>query len=147
MLFRSDSPVISDGQVSARLHLSRGPLYRIDSIRKNGNAKISSHFLQHYLGIPNGSLFNAEKIDDVGRKLATLPYLQEVQPADVQLLGTGSVLNLYLKQKKSVDSWPSIGEPKPPSRHSVSCQKVMSNLVEMVSLQIGWRGFCPFTVI
>lgn len=98
---RLDSPVISDGQVSARLHLSRGPLYRIDSIRKNGNAKISSHFLQHYLGIPNGSLFNAEKIDDVGRKLAALPYLQEVQPADVQLLGTGSVLNLYLQPKKS----------------------------------------------
>jgi outer membrane protein assembly factor BamA len=97
---RLDSPVISGRDVSGRIRLSRGPLYHIDSIRINGRAKISSHFLQQYLGIPNGSNFNADKIDDVGRKLAALPYLQEVQPADVQLLGTGSVLNLYLQPKK-----------------------------------------------
>ena len=98
---RLDSPVISGGHVSARLHLSRGPLYRIDSIRVNGKVHISNHFLQQYLGIPQGSFFNAEKVDDVGRKLAALPYLQEVQSSDVQLLGTGSVLNLYLQPKKS----------------------------------------------
>ncbi len=96
-----DSPLISEGQVSAKLRLSRGPLYRIDSIRVNGKMKISSHFLQQYLGIPNGSPYQADKIDDIGRKLAALPYLQEVQPSDVQLLGTGSVLNLYLQPKKS----------------------------------------------
>lgn len=97
---RIDSPVITETDISALIRLSRGPLYHIDSIRVNGRARISSHFLQQYLGIPNGSNFNADRIDDVARRLAALPYLQEVQPADVQLLGTGSVLNLYLQPKK-----------------------------------------------
>jgi outer membrane protein assembly factor BamA len=98
---RLDSPVITNSHVTARLKLSRGPLYHIDSIRVNGKVNISNHFLQQYLGIPNGANFQAEKIDDIGRKLSALPYLQEVQPADVQLLGTGSVLNLYLQPRKS----------------------------------------------
>ena len=96
-----DSIRLDDDKMEAMLKSRKGPLYHIDSIRILGKAKISSKFLQHYLGISHGSLYNKAKLEEVGKRMLELPYLQEVQPNDITLLGTGSVLNLYLAPKRS----------------------------------------------
>jgi hypothetical protein len=70
-----------------------GLLYHIDSVHVLGNAKISRNFLQHYLAIPNGSLYNKKKTG-AGHKNIRLPYF-EVQPNDITMLRSGSLLNLY----------------------------------------------------
>ena len=96
-----DSFLLEAEKVSAKLKVDRGPAYKIDSIRVFGNAKISNNYLQRYLSIPDGSLYNREKLQQISKKLRELPYLEEEQPSNLTRLGTGSVLNLYLKQKKS----------------------------------------------
>ncbi|MBK9484079.1 MAG: BamA/TamA family outer membrane protein [Chitinophagaceae bacterium] len=96
-----DSIRLDDNKMDALLRAKRGPLYHVDSIRVLGKAKISKKFLRHYLGISNGSLYNKEKLDLVSKRLLELPYLQEIQPADVTMLGSGSILNLYLAPKRS----------------------------------------------
>jgi outer membrane protein assembly factor BamA len=96
-----DSLNLEEDSLSAILKIEKGPLYKIDSIRVFGNAKISNKFLQNYLDIHNGSVYKKEKLISISRKISELPYLEEEQPANLSLLGTGSVLNLYLKQKKS----------------------------------------------
>jgi outer membrane protein assembly factor BamA len=79
----------------------KGPLYHIDSISVKGKIRISNSFLQRYLSIPNGSIYNKEKLDQVSKRLLELPYVQEQQPSELLMLGTGSVLDLYLAPKKS----------------------------------------------
>ena len=96
-----DSIRLDEEKMEALLRSRRGPLYHIDSIRVFGKAKISKKFLQHYLGISNGSLYNKEKLEQVSKRMLELPYLQEVQPSDVTMLGSGSMLNLYLAPKRS----------------------------------------------
>ncbi len=96
-----DSIRLEENKMDALLRSRKGPLYRIDSIRVLGKARISKKFLAHYLEIPDGSLYNKEKLELVGKRLLELPYLQEVQPNDITLLGSGSVLNLYLAPKRS----------------------------------------------
>jgi outer membrane protein assembly factor BamA len=96
-----DSIRLDDNKMDALLRAKKGPLYHIDSIRVLGKAKISKKFLRHYLAIADGSLYNKEKLDQVSKRLLELPYLQEVQPADVTMLGSGSILNLYLAPKRS----------------------------------------------
>jgi outer membrane protein assembly factor BamA len=76
-------------------------LYHVDSISIKGKAKISNSFLQHYLGISKGSIYNREKLDLVSKRILELPYLQEQQPSELLMLGTGSILNLYLQPKRS----------------------------------------------
>lgn len=98
---RLDSIVLQQDSLYALLMLDKGPLYRIDSIRNQGSASLSSNFLQHYLGIPNGSIFRKDILQGVSRRLQELPYVQEQKPWDLTLLGTGSVLNLYLAPKRS----------------------------------------------
>ncbi len=96
-----DSIKMNEDGMNAALKVKPGPLYHIDSIRVFGKGKISNYFLQRYLSIPNKSIYSKEKLEDVGRRLLELPYLQEQQPSDLTMLGTGSVLNLYLQPKRS----------------------------------------------
>lgn len=96
-----DSIRLDDNKMDALLRAKKGPLYKIDSIRVFGKAKISKKFLRHYLDLPNGSLYNKTKLEQVSKRLLELPYLQEVQHNDITMLGTGAVLNLYLAPKRS----------------------------------------------
>ncbi len=96
-----DSIVLEEDSVSASLKIEKGPLYKIDSIRVFGKAKLSNYFLQRYLDIRNGSVYKKDKLLNISKKILELPYLEEEQPSNLSLLGTGSVLNLYIKPRKS----------------------------------------------
>lgn len=96
-----DSISLEEEKITALLKVNPGVLYHVDSIRVLGKGKISKNFLQHYLNIPNGGIYNKERLQQVSKRILELPYLQEVQPNDITMLGIGSVLNLYLAPKKS----------------------------------------------
>jgi outer membrane protein assembly factor BamA len=96
-----DSIISRRDGLNALLKVNKGPLYHIDSIRVYGNAVISNIFLQRYLNIQNGSLYNIDKLKQTDKLLLQLPYLQEVKRSNLTMLGTGSILNLYLIPKKS----------------------------------------------
>jgi outer membrane protein assembly factor BamA len=98
---RLDSLAYNGNALWARLNIDKGPLYKIDSIRIYGKASISNVFLQRYLEINKGSIYRKNKLQDISKKLLELPFLTEDQSWNLTLLGTGSVLNLYLQPKKS----------------------------------------------
>jgi len=100
-VFLDSLQILDDNRVSAILKVEEGPLYRIDSVRIFGNVKVSNNFFQHYLDIANGSIYNKQKLEQVSKKMMELPYVEEEKPLDISMLPTGSVLNLYLKQKRS----------------------------------------------
>jgi len=100
-VFLDSLQILDDNRVSAILKVEEGPLYKIDSLRVFGNVKVSNNFFQHYLDISNGSIYNKQKLGQVSKKMMELPYVEEEKPLDISMLPTGSVLNLYLKQKRS----------------------------------------------
>ena len=56
--------------------------------------------MQQYLGIRNGSIYRKEKLVEIGGRIRELPYLQEKQPFNLTMLGTGSILNRISGCKK-----------------------------------------------
>lgn len=96
-----DSVRIAGDSVFASLRADKGFVYKIDSIRQFGKAKIAAHFLHRYLDIPPGSPYNRQKLSTVSQRLRELPYLEEEQPFRLSLLSTGALLDLYLKPRKS----------------------------------------------
>ena len=96
-----DSVHLDDSVINGRLKIHTGPLYHIDSIRVHGKIKISNIFLQHYLGIANKSLYNKEKLEQVSKRFLELPYLEEQQPSELTMLGSGAILDVYLQSKRS----------------------------------------------
>ena len=96
-----DSLTIEDNVIEAVLNIEKGFPYRLDSIRIYGPAKLSRNFIHRYLNIERGSPYSKTKLENIDQRLLELPYLQQSQPWDVTMLNTGSLVNLYLQQKKS----------------------------------------------
>jgi outer membrane protein assembly factor BamA len=93
--------ITTNNHLRGVLKVDKGPLYKIDSLRVYGNVRISNQFLQQYLELPNGSIYQTEKLLRISHRIRELPYLQEQQPWNLTMLGSGSVVNLYLAEKKS----------------------------------------------
>lgn len=96
-----DSLIMAEEGISANLKINKGPLYKIDSIRIYGTVKLSNKFIQRYLEIANGDIYQKQKLLNISQRLLQLPYLSEERKWSMNLLGSGSILNLYLKEKKS----------------------------------------------
>lgn len=96
-----DSINLKENLLQAKLQVNKGPLYKIDSIRIFGEINMSNRFLQRYLEITNSSIYRKSRLLEVDKKLRQLPYLTVQQPSDISYLGTGALLNVYLKGKKS----------------------------------------------
>src|SRR5258708_30588871 len=129
-----DSIVLKDtAEVSAVLKIDKGPLYKIDSIRVFGAAKISNDFLQRYLNIPNGSIYRKEKLETISKKILELPYVQEQEPWNLTMLGEGSVINLYLRPKRISQIDALIGVPR--SSDAVLGNKILSTGEATVNLK------------
>jgi outer membrane protein assembly factor BamA len=96
-----DSFNLQQEGITAILKIDKGPLYKIDSIRVYGDVKISNRFLQRYLEIQDASIYQKQKLLNISPRLLQLPYLLEEQKWNMSFLGTGSIVNLYLKERKS----------------------------------------------
>ena len=62
-----DSLQMEDEKITALLKVDKGHLYKIDSIKINGDVKISNSFLQKYLDIKDGSPYNREKLKRISK--------------------------------------------------------------------------------
>lgn len=96
-----DSIAINDDKISAALMVNEGLIYKIDSINNYGKLKLNRKFLQQYLNITNGSIYKRDKLKEVDKRILELPYAQTEQPSSLNMLGSGSILNLYVNSKKS----------------------------------------------
>ena len=97
-----DSINIENEAVSAALMMKKGAQFRFDSIELSGFAKISPHFLENYLDVQKGSLFNRSKVLKMASSLAELPYLTVRKPPTVRFTEGGhAVVNLLLDNRKA----------------------------------------------
>lgn len=96
-----DSIQIRNDTIIAALRSDKSVLYHIDSIRVYGKVNINKKFLQRYLNISNGSIYNKETLEQVDKRIAELSYFTSLQSSDITMLGSGSVLNIYLQTRKS----------------------------------------------
>lgn len=98
-----DSVKIAGGssRISASLDLQKNMLIRIDSVVNRGSAKISSVYLQSYIGIRNGDLYNEALIRKASMRIKELPFAKERIPYRVLFPGEKAKLELFLEKKRA----------------------------------------------
>ncbi len=104
-----DSMQWIDNNLNAIYKIEPGPTYKIDSLHVIGKAKISSYYLQRYLRITNGSVYNKQSLDGISQRISELPFLQEAAPWRLSMLTGGSVVNLFLEPKRSSQVYVLLG--------------------------------------
>lgn len=92
--------ISNNNEIEARLKIDKSFAYTLDSIRVLGDVNITPNFLQHYLKLHKGSLYQHQKLQGIDEKLNTLPYISTYKTTSVIMLNKGYVVNLYLQPKK-----------------------------------------------
>jgi outer membrane protein assembly factor BamA len=97
-----DSLQINEGKLSAALMMQTGEVFRFDTLNTEGLARVSPKFLQNYLSLKKGELFNRSKVLSISQRIAELPFLQERKKPLVKFLeDRTAVLYLFLDPKKA----------------------------------------------
>ena len=96
-----DSLVISESSLSACINLQKNNLIKIDSVVNHGTAKISPVYLQSYLSIKNGDLYNESLIRRVGTRVKELPFVKERIPYRILFPGENAKVELFLEKKRA----------------------------------------------
>jgi outer membrane protein assembly factor BamA len=96
-----DSIAIHQNEADARLAFHRGTAYKIDSIFQGGSLRMKPGFLYRYLDLPKGAPYSKAKLDGVTARLQELRFATVQRPADLSMLSTGGVLNVYLEPRRS----------------------------------------------
>ena len=78
-----DSIQLSDSYFSATLNYQSGPLIRFDTIALVGTSRVKRRYIESYLGITPGALYNQQKVQNLERQLKQLQYLKVVKSPEV----------------------------------------------------------------
>ena len=98
---RIDDLSLDNGDIEGQLKINTGPQIIIDSIEINGDVKIREGYIENYLDIFKGELYDAKKVKRIKSKMDKLTFLEQEQDPDLNFFGNYSTVNLYLKKKNS----------------------------------------------
>jgi outer membrane protein assembly factor BamA len=99
--FAFDSVQINNDKFSAKLNLIKNQKIVIDTIKINGNSKISNRFLNNYLGIKKNDLYNEFKIVKINQRLKELQFLQIKKPFNIVFNNTKANIIIFADKKKA----------------------------------------------
>ncbi len=96
-----DDITIEDGKIGAKIFMKKNKLIFFDKVKIHGNAKITTRYLENYLGIRNGELYSREKVLKIKSRLRELPFVTEKQNATVSFAGDQATINLFVNKKNA----------------------------------------------
>ncbi|MBO7491074.1 MAG: hypothetical protein J6T59_01385 [Bacteroidales bacterium] len=99
------------------IRLDTGMFITFDSIVIKGDAKISTSYLYPYLGIKRGSPYNETTVQEIDKRLASLPFVSIARPSGVAFFKNKAVVYLYLN-RQSVNQFDGYIGITPQDEHS-----------------------------
>lgn len=95
-----DSIGFENTTLNANLKIEKGVEIKWSKINIRGDQRISPKLISSYIQIKEGDLFNQELLNLISSRLALLPFIQEIKPAEILFTPWGAELYLYLQTKK-----------------------------------------------
>jgi len=95
----SDNGILPDS--NAYLSLDPGPVVHIDSILLNGDLRITKRYIQKYLDIAEGELYNHKNIQRVAGLIDRLSFTDQYNKPEITFFGNNATLDLYLNEKNA----------------------------------------------
>lgn len=96
-----DSIKIDETKIEAQLFMERGRSMTFGKINLSGNANISIDYLQNYLDIKPGELYNHKTILKIKDRIRELPFVVEKQSPTVSFTEKEATVNLFLNKKNA----------------------------------------------
>lgn len=98
-IVKTDSVLLNGKVITGNYKVEPNPLFEIDSIHLKGKVKISRNFLQHFLEIKSGELFDQSKVSLLGKRIEHLEFLKLARPVELEFWKDKADIYLYLEGK------------------------------------------------
>lgn len=98
-----------DGGVEAQPWVSPGTLFLIDTLYIQTDARIKNYFLENYLNIRSGQVYNESKMGRLDRKLNELDFLRPAAPSRVVFTSSSAVVAVYPVKRRAGSLYGIIG--------------------------------------
>ncbi|MFB6259041.1 MAG: hypothetical protein ABEH38_10125 [Flavobacteriales bacterium] len=85
--------------VQGLLALDKGPLVRLDSVIIKGDDAVHRSFLQQYLGLKPGMLYDEESFQRIDPRLRNLSFLEPSSPSELLFTEEGVTVYLHIAEK------------------------------------------------
>lgn len=92
---------ITSEKVSGQLVLNKGQLIRLAALKTEGEGQLNRAYLENYLGLKKGDIYQEDKIIATSQKLQELPFIKETRSPVVRFKGEEATVNLFLAPKKA----------------------------------------------
>lgn len=93
---------IENDQIAATIFLDKGPLVLINSIELvKPIPNISVGYLENYLGIKEGDIYDESKIKAIRKRIQELSFLKERRNLQVLFIGNSAKIYLFLDKQKA----------------------------------------------
>ena len=142
-----DSIQLSDSYFKATLNYQSGPLIRFDTIALVGSARVKRKYIESYLGITPGALYNQQKVQNLERQLRQLQYVKVVKPPEVFFL-TGKaqpVLFVNIRKCNQLDGFIGFQPNSSSSKKLLITGEFNMNLKNLLQsgkeLSMQWKRF------
>ena len=96
-----DSIKIENEKINAIFKIKKNRFVTIDSIIVKGNANVKKNFLQNYLDIHMGEVYNEKKFTAISKRIRQVPFLKELKPALFYIDETYHKIILTLDKKNN----------------------------------------------
>ncbi len=96
-----DSMRFDGSTLEAALKLDKHQLVKIDSINVRGDSKTSEVYIQNYLGMKKGQVYDESAVRRISTRFKELPFVGEVRPFAVSFTEDKARIYLYLADKKA----------------------------------------------
>lgn len=92
---------LSANAIKAALEVNKNQRFIFDSIAVAGNLKISSGFLQAYLGVKKGFLYSEPTVQQLQKRLSELQFLTSAKDPQVEFSADKARVSLFLNKKNA----------------------------------------------
>ena len=92
---------LENKEIKGKLILKKGRKIIIDSLKIHGDLKLRRAYLEKYLDINEGQLYDHSKVKKIGLLLDKLTFLNQEKDPDLSFFYNYSTVNLYLKNKNT----------------------------------------------
>jgi outer membrane protein assembly factor BamA len=96
-----DSTVVEGETISSKIEIFKGPKITLDTLAILGDLKISRAFMEQYLNLVPGEPFDQSKLNDVRKKLSTLPFAKQKQASRIIFSNNIATIQLFLDEKSA----------------------------------------------
>lgn len=135
---------------SAELNAVPGPLFKMGGISFQSDVNISIKFMEAFLGIREGALYDHEKIENIGSKILTLAYTELIETPKLFFKRDGTVdvvLNLKMKSISAANGIVGIAQSESPDDPPLITGEIDLKLRNLfgrgVSLDFDFERFKP----